>query len=308
MDNKITKERVSAHLSFDWPKYIGLFVAVVLFWTFIFMFSAPRENDFDTISVYSFAPYSSPQEFSDLQEDLDKAFGNTVRHVYAENYARDDVSTSNVIMTRSATMEFDIIIAQKTYFSAEELEEKAISGFTTYFVDVGMMYPLDQMLDDVLIHGALDMTEEKEASLRAFLKGKRNYRKTSALDAEIEETKKRWEELKVTAAYVQAFLEENPDAAFVYRKGTHRASYNFPTDHIEIDDVERIWGLDLSKFSSKITNLIADVETFEDLDVFKTFKFDCALGICAKVDAKKHIFYEQLEVLKYFIDNYYFDN
>ena len=73
MDAKITKQRLSRMLSYDWVKIIGVIVAVCIVWSLVFTMTATRITTTQQFKVYN---YAGNRTFSDKFLDLyDRAFG-----------------------------------------------------------------------------------------------------------------------------------------------------------------------------------------------------------------------------------------
>lgn len=114
MDAKITKERLSRILSYDWLKIVGLAVVAIIVWTLVFTTSATRITPAQQFTVINYFGNTSTLNTS-LSTDLSKAFRDEV-FSYEVLQTPDVVDVggnaemgATLMKTRVATEEGDVV-------------------------------------------------------------------------------------------------------------------------------------------------------------------------------------------------------
>ncbi len=113
MDAKITKERLSRMLSYDWLKIIGLAVAVIFLWTLVFTTSATRITPAQEFTVVNYFGNASTLN-TNISNDLTKAFNSGVFSYEVLEMGEVDVGGNaemghTLMQTRVATEEGDVV-------------------------------------------------------------------------------------------------------------------------------------------------------------------------------------------------------
>jgi len=162
MDNKITKDRVSVHLEYDWLKYLAIIVAAIFLWSLIFTMTRPRLKAFEEIKILSFnyaegdlfdkSPVFYPNstertllvgtrtdgffgpsgEFGEIQkyfiEKTADAESPVVKGASWESLRPADPNESMVISTRLMADNYDFLICAAESFAPDEPETAGWRG------------------------------------------------------------------------------------------------------------------------------------------------------------------------------------
>ena len=126
MDAKITKERLSRMLSYDWLKIVALAVAAILFWTLVFTMSATRITTAQQFTVINYFGNTSIAN-TDFTDDFNSVFNNGLFSYEVLNITQVDVGGneemgSTLMQTRVATEEGDVVFVPDRVYGATEYE------------------------------------------------------------------------------------------------------------------------------------------------------------------------------------------
>jgi len=113
MDAKITKERLSRMLSYDWLKIVGIIVAAIVFWSLIFTMTSTRITPAQQFTVVNYFGNVSAGN-TDFSKSVTGAFSeNIFSHEVLETTQVDVPGSGDVGMTlleaRISTYEGDVI-------------------------------------------------------------------------------------------------------------------------------------------------------------------------------------------------------
>ncbi len=164
MDAKITKQRISRMLSYDWLKIVGLIVAFIVGWSLIFTMTATRVMPTQQFTIYSYycnAPTTSA--YYTRQDALlrtEKIFSYEVLEVTTYDLSTTADMAGTLLQARTQTNEGDLIFIPKTTDTSifvkegEETKypltyvESFFSGYHYYLYDVqAYLDGLDSWLD-----------------------------------------------------------------------------------------------------------------------------------------------------------------
>lgn len=249
MDAKITKQRLSRLLSYDWLKIIALAVAAIFFWTLIFTMTATRITPAQQFTVIN---YTSNRSLSDAFNDsYAKAFKDGVFSYEVLETNVNDLNTageyaSTVLEARLSTSEGDVIfipdIGDKDYAKKNEdtgettyeytyIESFARRYFTSLYElegEDGYFARLEKFLNGYYggdyLNGELD-TARAESVFKARIEKNKDKRfKTAAqieqgVKDEIERIEKYCAAYKEFNGYLQEGLVEYTYVKIVYGKG-----------------------------------------------------------------------------------------
>ena len=113
MDAKITKERLSRMLSYDWLKIVGIAVAAIIFWTLVFTVSATRitaAQQFTVINYFGNAATTNTSFSADLNKAFrDGLFSYEVLEITEVDVGGNEEMGSTLMQTRVATDEGDVV-------------------------------------------------------------------------------------------------------------------------------------------------------------------------------------------------------
>ena len=118
MDAKITKERLSRMLSYDWLKIVGAIVAAILVWSLIFSMSATRitpAQQFTAINYFGNVGTIN----TNFSKTLSNAYTNDVFSSEVLKITEVDVGGNaeygaTLMETRMATSEGDVVFVPNT--------------------------------------------------------------------------------------------------------------------------------------------------------------------------------------------------
>ena len=113
MDAKITKERLSRMLSYDWLKIVGAAVAAIIVWTLVFTVSATRitpSQQFTAISYFGNVSTINTKFTKTLTDAYSKdVFSSEVLEIGEVDIGGNEDYGSTLMETRMATSEGDVI-------------------------------------------------------------------------------------------------------------------------------------------------------------------------------------------------------
>lgn len=118
MDAKLTKERLSRILSYDWLKIVGLAVVAIIVWSLIFTVSATRittAQQFSVINYFGNAGTTNTTLYSHLSKGHQNGiFSYEVLEVSEVDVGGNEEMGSTLMQTRTATDEGDVIFVPMT--------------------------------------------------------------------------------------------------------------------------------------------------------------------------------------------------
>ena len=144
MDAKMTKERVSRMLSYDWLKIIGLCVAAIFFWTLVFTVSATRITTAQQFTVINYFGNAGTAN-TNLSNDFKKAFNDGLFSYEVIDISEVDVGGNTEIgatlmQTRVATEEGDVVFVPDLVDTSSEYEINGEKYNDTYLQNLVRNY------------------------------------------------------------------------------------------------------------------------------------------------------------------------
>ena len=108
MDAKITKQRLSRMLSYDWIKIVGIIVAICIVWSLVFTMTATRITTTQQFKVYNYAGNRSfSNDFIDLyNRAFDKEFSYEIIEIGQEELNQE---LNTILEARFAVGEGDLM-------------------------------------------------------------------------------------------------------------------------------------------------------------------------------------------------------
>ena len=159
MDAKITKQRLTRMLSYDWLKIVGLAAAMIIVWVLVFTMTATRITPAQQFTVFNYSDNATlTDEFYRVYSKAynDKVFSYEVIELNANDMTTSGEYAGTILETRVATDEGDIMFVANrpdasTAFTndAGEVEyertqiQTIFRGYPTNF------YDLDTYFDDL---------------------------------------------------------------------------------------------------------------------------------------------------------------
>ena len=220
MDAKITKQRISRMLSYDWLKIIGLALAVIFFWSIIFKMTSTRmlpSQEFTIFNYYCNAPISDA--YYTRQDGLVKnnVFSQEVMEVHTYDLALQPDMYQTLLQTRFSTNEGDLFFVpnetNQDVYVMDGTEKKyplthvetLLSGYPFQFFDIeeyldGMSTWLDGWYEGGHQSGTLNEDKIKEDFIAYVTKNKDKRYKTKK-EKETGATKEVERVLKYKTAY-----------------------------------------------------------------------------------------------------------
>ena len=111
MNAKITKQRLSHLLSYDWLKIIATIVGIILFWELIFTMSATRILSSQQFGIYNYIGSSITQRFNEYANSAD-SFSHELIQISVEDLtAGGNEYVYTLAESRLATNEADVVFA-----------------------------------------------------------------------------------------------------------------------------------------------------------------------------------------------------
>lgn len=121
MDARITKQRLSNLISYDWIKILCAIVAAVFVLILLFTMSATRPQRAQEFYIYSYTDLSVGEDFSTLADDLETrgAFSYDVLNINAEYFTGSTGSTAYTVR-RSAGMGNVLFVTNNPTYQTDE--------------------------------------------------------------------------------------------------------------------------------------------------------------------------------------------
>ena len=134
MDAKITKTRIAHMLSYDWLKIVGVALALMLFWNFIFTITAtlPRPSQQFTVFNHSANQALSEDFYDDLNGMINNAFSYEVIEIAENDLVTTGQYASALTEARLQLDEGDVMFIPKLVDPSTAYEE---NGETKYEAD-----------------------------------------------------------------------------------------------------------------------------------------------------------------------------
>ena len=136
MDAKITKERLSRMLSYDWLKIVGIIVAAILFWSLVFTTTATRitpAQQFTAINYFGNVGTINTKFSKTLNSALSQdVFSYEVIEVTEVDVGGNKEYGSTLMEARVATYEGDVIFAPNIPATDVEYELNGEKVYDTY--------------------------------------------------------------------------------------------------------------------------------------------------------------------------------
>lgn len=208
MDAKITKERLSRILSYDWLKIIGLSLVAIIVWTLILTTSATRITPAQQFTVINYFGNTSTLHTS-LSTDFNKAFEDGTFSYEVIEITEVDVGGNTemgatLMETRTTTEEGDVVFVPNITKAGSEYTVNGETRTETYLQSLlrgyrwalanldrtaedGYFKDLERFLNKYYIDGYQNETLDEEKIKQDFLKRiKENKDKRFKKDAQIE--------------------------------------------------------------------------------------------------------------------------
>lgn len=136
MDAKITKQRISRMLSYDWLKIIGLALAVILGWMFIFTVTATPvlpSQQFTIFSYYCNAPITDIYRARQEGMIASQVFSHEVLEIKTYDLSEQPSMAHTLLQTRLSTNEGDLLFVPKsTDYTVSVVEDEKKKYPLTY--------------------------------------------------------------------------------------------------------------------------------------------------------------------------------
>lgn len=298
MDNRITKNRLNDHISYDWWKYLAIVLGVILLLSLIFTMASARLKPGENMELFFLG-----DEYTKMSQEEVTAFGDklsaggyltsAVLEVNASYYDISDSNMKTVVSTRTGAGEGDILFS--SYF-----------GALLSYVDGGgsSAIPLEEVLDqaDALVEYSYD-----EAGKQRFQQDFKSYKDEEALKEAMDAENERIREYRAQAEKLRNYLNTYEELQFNYRQNTAYNEYCEMTgegDPRELGE-EKLWALDCSAMVNKMKGkLIYWVNETPTEDQIK-LHYDTYLMILMPRDRTITYFLECLSVFNCMIETYY---
>lgn len=306
MDIKLTKKRLNNHLSYDWWKYIAVLLASIFFWSLLFTMTAPRLHIAKKMEIFFIVSGYSAEHTDKFQNELKRYLSDEIVEISLYNFIPNDAATSQVLTARISVQEGDLYV-----FPYSTQAEQNI--FASY-VDNGLFADFRKVIEDAKIF--------KDITLQEFTEkfGKRKEYNTQ------ENLQKAWQECKragIEAEKLEGYINEyagkvneidnsmfpedmNNNLFYEYSRFTVYNQFN-STDSYPVEE-QKIWGLNFNPLSLKLHDF--DDKGFmylnnPDQNTALRQPWNYAIGIVSFKEQNLPLYYENLAVINFFIENYY---
>jgi hypothetical protein len=296
MDLKITRKRLDNHFSYDWWKYLALLVASIFLWSLLFTMLAPRLHISKKFEIFFIVNGYSYEGGDNLRNDLRAYLSDEFVEFSFYNYTPDDHTTSEVLMARISVKEGDLYVMPYS-------ESNSANVFASY-VDQHLFADLESLIQKATDFGDNVMSFEDFKQLH---KKNREYNTAEKMQQGYDSYKIVCQRAKENAQKLQGYiddyadLEENP-LFFKYSRFTILSELN-PNQGITPQE-EKIWGINLNALKN-ITNISEGgfLNRVETENGFLPLLY--TMGITAFEEDNMPLYYENLAVINYMIENYY---
>ena len=144
MDAKITKERLSRMLSYDWLKIVGIAVAAIILWTLIFTITATRitpAQQFTAINYFGNVNVTNTNLVKTLNDAKSQGiFSYEVMEVTNVDVGGNEEYGATLMETRMATYEGDVIFVPNVQYDSAEFEYNGEKVYDSYLQNLVRRY------------------------------------------------------------------------------------------------------------------------------------------------------------------------
>ncbi len=311
MNAKITKQRLSHLLSYDWLKIIATIVGIILFWELIFTMSATRILSSQQFGIYNYIGSSITQRFNEYANSAD-SFSHELIQISVEDLtAGGNEYVYTLAESRLATNEADVVFAPdiegnnlvqyKKEINGELINATCLEDFLYRYSQY--VYQLDgekgyfKQMENYLNgyyngdykNGELD-EEKVETDFRTFVSATKDkrYKTAEQISSGIEG------EIKRIKGYKTALIEFNSYLEKGYISLTEKTLYRFSNN--EIFELTGAYSINLCP-NEKMENLKKDVYyriTDEESSQTKTTALNMNLILIRDDKAREGLVFESL--------------
>lgn len=329
MDAKITKQRLSRMLSYDWLKIVGLAAALIIVWTLVFTMTATRitsAQQFTVINHMNNLSFSNTKFNSTYNDMFEK--GNLSYEVLETNYT--DLATSGeyawqVLEARLAVGEGDVMFVADTPDKSTAYEEDGVTKYKKSYLEtfVGSRWGNVARLD-----GENGYFAKMEAYLNAYYHG--DYQNGVIDEAKIKSDfrvriKANKDKRYKKESQIQAGEQLDIERIQKYRDGLVKFNGYLQKGYIEFTEVEVLLSTGVAEETVDKTgvyaiNLCPDVETMgnlKDTAAYLQSYIDEATGeekykssaenmniLFFKTDVEEGFEYENVLYVNYLVETY----
>lgn len=263
MDAKITKTRISHMLSYDWLKIVGVALALMVFWNFIFAITATPVRPSQQFTVFNHSANQplSEEFYNDLNGMINKGFSYEVIEITENDLATLGEYASSMTEARLELDEGDVMLIPKIVDPSTAYEEDGETKYKANYLQ-SFLYDYKKYL--------YDLDPEKEGGyfyeLKAYLNGYyADYKNAETINRE-----------KIEMDF-RARAKNNQDKRFKTEEQLALGAQK------EVERVEK-YRVAFLKFESFLASgLVAFEEVETERDIYQ-YKGKYALNICPNED------------------------
>lgn len=306
MDLRITKKRVNDHLSYDWWKYLGILLVVVLVWNLIFTMSAPRLHKSKNMHIVFMTDYFNSSDTNafnflntNLKKYLDEPYSDIERGGYEEvniNYpmiSADNAEESTKFNTWLQVSDGD--------FYAFSYSDEAKSNKFGAFIDNYYFISINQLIEEALVYSTQIYTD-----INLYSKDNPKI-KAKDLQKEFEKDKITKENVALQTAKLQQYIVEYPELFYNYQRNSTVLELNKDNprniEGLEIEE-SKIWGLDISKLNNskneEKNGFLTAIKADDSQDTIKV-----AMAVTRFKKENMPFYYNNIAVINFFIEAYH---
>lgn len=266
MVNRITKQRISSHLNYDWIKYLCIILAVIVLWSILFSFFGPKLQLSEQFEIVVYSYSISTEEQNNFSSKVEKILRDDIKVSGVSWLAALDKTSQSTLDTLFQSKQGDVFILANEQ-TPEDSEEIKLSHFATKvdasgFADLGLL--LEQGIN-------LKFDKEYQNKMRSWAENNNNITDVSGFmkreEARVPQinavSEKLYNMLSKNDHYENGVKKAGTDSSFVddlafyYKKYEQTMALN-PKPGYTVEE-EKLWGVKLSgskmkKLSEFISN------------------------------------------------------
>lgn len=310
MDTKITKKRLNDHLSYDWWKYLAILTASIFFWSLVFTMSSPRLAVSKKLEIFYIANGYNSENTNEIINRLKGNISEEIIEINFYNYFPDDSTTSQVLSTRIAVKEGDLYAFE---YTTDPENNNSLGGSFVGYVDYGLLADFESLITAAKEFGNPDNIKTYEKFKSENTNKKLNTEEKLLNEYNIYVT--RLTRAKQQAEKLEGYIASYPQLFISYAKYTVAISEQEDGGNYTIEETKH-WGIDFNGFKIDNKNYVNDLETIGfiqdtrgiDIVTGQSYPLQLAMGIVSFKEDNMPLYYENLAVINFFIEQYYINN
>lgn len=306
MDIKITKKRLNDHLSYDWWKYIAILLVCIFFWSLVFTVSAPRLAMSKKLEIFFITNNFRTDKSEDLRNGLKETLNSEFIEIQLNNYVPDDSTTSQVLTARLSINEGDLYAFPFADSTVDEEQGYSNNMFGNY-VDYGIFADFETLINDAkqFYNDRITDIDQFRVQYGDLKEYNTEEKLINGFDVYMQTRLRANNEAIKLEGYINDYKDNGDNLFYSYERFTIYSQLN-PEENLDIEE-EKIWGINFNALDR-----ITDTNHGGFFYPYTTgnnesIPLDIAMGIVSFKEDNMPLYYENLAVINYFIDNYYIE-